>query len=99
MTFQLAYAKVYQFAIVWQSRQSCLDGLGGVVKAGVLGGREGVDLLEHDQSRLDNHRFGPLNIQARILDEVSFLWVTIEHHHRFSKFFAIRECENKDARN
>ena len=79
-------------AIVRQIGQSCLDGLGGVVNAGVPEGRDGVALLEHDQCLFDNHAIGKLDIQAGILDEASYLRVSIKHHQRFGKF-AVRDCE------
>ena len=96
---QLADAEIMELAIVWQSRQSCLDGLGGVVKAGVLVGLCGAALLDHDHCIPENHGTGRLEIQAGILDEASFLCESIVQHQRFDKFSAIRECESIVARN
>ena len=80
-------------------RQSTLECIGRVVKAGVLVDRDGAAPLEHNQCLLDNHACGLFYIQAGILDEASFSFVSIVQHHRSSKFLAVRECENIGAPN
>ena len=96
---ELTDAEMFQAVIERHRRQTAHDSVGGVVKVGKLLGHDGAALLEHDQRILYNHRLGRLYIHARILDEASFLCIATEHHHRFGKFVAIRECENIVARN
>ena len=74
VVFELTDAKIVQIAIDWQTRQSAHDSVGGVVKAGALLGRDGAALHENNKRFLDNYGPGALlYIQARILDESSFL--------------------------